>query len=241
MKIDLPWHHMHITLKDREAAALWHDQHSPAKRIQPTNRSEQLYSGPNLLQIQSIAVAPKSHNGFISSIGIGVLNLTEVIFDWQSSGGIVIVRTDHTAWIQDPWGVPFEIVEGPRVGYTHINIAANAPEQLCDWYETNLGGMRTACEWDKTRLALEYDTMLLIFIPISSSVYPSSERPLDHMGWCTRDLDATYQRLSSNGVHFPVVPRVFGPVRLAFLEDPCGCWIELVEPKNGIISKLKKI
>ncbi|MHA1885285.1 MAG: VOC family protein [Promethearchaeota archaeon] len=237
MKIDLPWHHVHITLLDREAAALWHDEHSPAKRFMPTKRSEQLYSGPNLLQIQSTAVAPESHDGFIDSIGLGVLNLTEVITDWQSSGGVVIRRTDNTAWLQDPWGVHFELVERSNVGYTHINIAAKAPEQLCDWYETNLGGIRTVCDWDKTRLALGYDTMLLFFIPMSSSVSPTTKRPLDHMGWFTKDLDATYQRLSSNGVHFPVIPRAFGPVRLAFLEDLCGCWIELVEPPNGIISK----
>jgi catechol 2,3-dioxygenase-like lactoylglutathione lyase family enzyme len=239
MKIDLPWHHVHITLIDREAAAIWHDEHSPAKRIMPTKRSEQLYSGPNLLQIQSTAVAPKSHDGFIDSIGLGVLNLAEVITDWQSSGGVVVKRTDNTAWLQDPWGVHFELIERSVAGYTHINIAVKTPEQLCDWYQSNLGGKRVICEWNKNSLALEYDTMLLVFIPMSSSLFPTVERLLDHMGWYTKDLDAIYKYLSSNGVKFPVPPRTFGPVRLAFLEDPCGCWIELVEPPNGIISKPK--
>jgi catechol 2,3-dioxygenase-like lactoylglutathione lyase family enzyme len=228
---------MHVTLKDREAAALWYDQHSPARRIQPTGRSEQLYIGSNLLQIQSTSVAPESRDAYIDSIGIGVLNPNKIITDWQSFGGIVDIHTDHTIRVRDPWGVPFEIVERPRVGYTHINIAAKAPEQLCDWYETNLGGIRTVCDWDKTHFALGYDTMLLIFIPMSSPVSPTTKGPLDHIGWFTKDLDATYQRLTSNGVYFPVIPRVFGPVRLAFLEDSCGCWIELVEPPNGIISK----
>jgi hypothetical protein len=186
-------------------------------------------------------VVPETHDGFIDSIGLGFLNLTELISDWQSSGGIVGVHTDQTVRIQDPWGVPFEIVERSPVGYTHINIAAKSPKQLCDWYESNLGGKRVICEWDKDRLALEYDTMLLLFIPISSSVSSTTERPLDHLGWYTKDLDATYQRLSSNGIHFPVLPRTYGPVRIAFLEDPCGCWIELVEPPNGIISKPTQI
>jgi hypothetical protein len=239
MKIDLPWHHVHVTLTDRETAAHWYEKHTPAKRISPTKRSEQLYSGPNLLQIQSTTVAAEPQDAIIDSIGIGVLNLAKVIADWQSSGGRVKNRTDRTIRVQDPWNVPFELVEGSRVGYTHINIAAKAPEQLCDWYETNLGGERVICEWDKTRLALEYDTMLLTFIEISSPISFTTKHPIDHIGWFTKDLDMTYQRLSSTGVHFPVTPRIFGPVRLAFLEDLCGNWVEILEPPNGIINKPK--
>jgi len=233
----LPWHHVHITLSDREAAARWHEQHSPAIRNQPTKRSENLYCGPNLLQIQSTAVAPEPRNGCIDSIGIGVSNITEAVVDWQSAGGSVDVHILRTARMQDPWGVPFELIESSRMGYTHINIATAAPEQLQDWYESNLGGARVACEWDSTRFVLAYDTMLVMFTSTTSPVSPTTERTIDHLGWYTDDLDATFHRLSVNGVHFPITPMVFGLVHLAFVEDPCGNWIELLEPPNGIVSK----
>jgi hypothetical protein len=75
--------------------------------------------------------------------------------------------------------------------------------------------------------------MFIIKSPISST----GERIIDHLGWYTEDLDTTFHQLSTNSVHFPVLPREFGPVRLAFAEDPCGNWIELLEPPNGIIMK----
>jgi len=237
MMKSLPWHHVHITLTDRQVAAKWHEQYTPAKRTQPTKRSENLYCGSNLLQIQSKAVAPESQNGYIDSIGIGVLKISEATADWQSAGGSIDNLTHHSARVRDPWGVPFELVEATHMSYTHINIAVAAPEELRDWYESNLGGTRLTCEWDDSRFVLAYDTMKIMFISATSPVLSTAERIIDHLGWYTEDLDTIYHRLSTNKVHFPVMPREFGPVRLAFAEDPCGNWIELLEPLNGIVRK----
>ena len=230
----LPWHHVHVTLADRETAAKWHDQHTPARRIQPTKRSENLFYGPNLLQIQSTAVAPEPRDGYIESIGIGVLNLSETVAEWESVGGTIDVLTSNYAKVQDPWGLPFELVEKSPGGYTHINITTVALEQLRDWYEKNLGGLRVTCEWDNTRLALEYDTMLIVFQPVNSTVLSYGKPTIDHLGWYTDDVDGIFDQLSMNGVYFPGKPRDYGLVRLAFAEDPCGIWIELhILPKGG--------
>jgi len=139
--------------------------------------------------------------------------------------------------VRDPWGVPFELIESTQLSYTHINIAGAAPKELRDWYESTLGGTRSTCKWDDSRFVLVYDTMKVMFILATSPISSTAKRFIDHLGWYTEDLDATYHRLSTNNVHFPVIPREFGPVRLAFAEDPCGNWIELLEPPNGIISK----
>ena len=233
----LPWHHVHVTPTDREAAAKWHDQHTPARRVQPTKRSENLYAGPNLMQFQSAAVAPEPRNGRIESIGIGVLNVSKTIADWQSAGGFIDIFTKDTAKVRDPWGVPFELIESSHMGYTHINIGVTAPEQLRNWYESNLGGTRVTCDWDNTRFVLAFDTMLIMFISVTKPISSTAERYIDHLGWFTEDLDTTYQRLSANNVRFPVMPRKYGPVRIAFAEESCGNCIELLEPPNGKIRK----
>jgi len=36
---------------------------------------------------------------------------------------------------------------------------------------------------------------------------------------------------------FSVKPREFGSVQLAFITDPAGMWIELVEPPGQVIPK----
>ncbi|MHA1988288.1 MAG: VOC family protein [Promethearchaeota archaeon] len=237
MMKSLPWHHVHITLPNREEAAKWHEEYTLAKRTQPTKRSENLYIGPNLLQIQGKSIASKAVKGYIDSIGLGVLKISDATTNWQSAGGSIDKATHYSVKVRDPWGVPFELIESPQEGYTHINIATNEPQELCDWYEKNLGGTRVPCEWDKTRVALKYDTMLIVFNPVNSTVFSTTERNIDHIGWYTDDVDAIFHQLSGNGVYFPGKPRDFGPVRLAFAEDPCGIWIELhILPKGGKLT-----
>ncbi|MBW1709041.1 MAG: hypothetical protein JRJ73_04050 [Deltaproteobacteria bacterium] len=176
----LPWHHVHITLPDREAAAIWYASHTPAERGQPTKRSENLFCGPNLLQIQINAVANEPRGARIDSIGIGVPDREAALADWQSGGGSVIVRTATTARLNDPWGTPFELVETAQAGFTH----------LLAWYEVNLGGERTVCEWDSSRLALAYDTIQIVFAKTKPEAAATAGRPIDHLGWYTKGLDA---------------------------------------------------
>jgi hypothetical protein len=76
-----------------------------------------------------------------------------------------------------------------------------------------------------------------MFYSIKPIVSSLRERPIHHLGWYTNNLDDLFQKMSSKGINFPIKPREFGPVRLAFAEDPCGIWIELLEPPNGIIRK----
>lgn len=230
----LPWHHIHVTLADREKAAIWHDQNTPATRVQPTKRSENLYCDSNLLQIQSTAVGPEPGNGYIDSIGLGVLDLSKAIVEWKFAGGTIDILTRDYAKVRDPWGLPVELVEKSVGGYTHVNITTEAIEQLRDWYEKNIGGKRVICEWDSARLALEYDTMLIVFNSVKSTVFSSGKPIIDHLGWYTDDVDGIFHQLSMNGVKFPRKPMDYGPVRLAFAEDPCGIWIELhILPKGG--------
>ena len=90
------------------------------------------------------------------------------------------------------------------------------------------------CEWDSNRLALEYDTMLIVFNSVKSTAFSSGKPINGHLGWYTDDVDGLFHELSKNGVKFPVKPRDYGTVRLAFAEDPCGLWIELhILPRGG--------
>ena len=233
----LPWHHIHITLPDREAAAIWLANHTPVERRPPTKRSENLVWGPNLLQIQTDAVANEPRSALIDSVGMGVTNLESALAKWQSGGGSVVSKTTETARMNDPWGTPFEMIETDQAGFTHINIATPDAERLRAWYLVNLGGEPVPCGWNSSRLVLMYDTIQIVFAKMEPDFTSTAGRPLDHLGWYTDDLDATFERLSANGVSFPVPPREFGPVRLAFAEDPCGIWFELLESQDGNIIK----
>ncbi len=232
----LPWHHVHVTLDNREDVASWYAENGIADRREPTKRSENLVITPNLLQVQGSAVAPAPESAWIDSIGLGVTLLDQAVENWVNAGAELVSRSSAVLLL-DPFGLPFELVETEQVGFTHINIVSANPAELAGWYQTNLGGDQAICEWDTSRTAVGFDSMQLIFSSVDLIPRDTRSRPIDHLGWFTSNLDETFVKMSSNDVKFPIPPREFGAVRLAFAEDPCGLWFELLEPVNGVITK----
>lgn len=53
---------------------------------------------------------------------------------------------------------------------------------------------------------------------------------LDHLGFRVEDLDGAIARLTNLGARVRIPAFREGEVRLAFLSDPDGVWIELYEP-----------
>jgi predicted enzyme related to lactoylglutathione lyase len=54
---------------------------------------------------------------------------------------------------------------------------------------------------------------------------------LDHIGFEVKDLDAYVKKLEANGLKMDMQPRVIPAlgVKIAFLTDPTGVYIELTE------------
>ncbi|MDP6377794.1 MAG: VOC family protein [Pseudomonadales bacterium] len=230
-----PWHHVHITLPDRTEAAAWHSAHTPAHRVAATPRSENLYIGPNLLQIQGEAVATAPEHGRVARIGIGVPDVGDVVEHMLARGGRLRHADGDATVVEDAWGTCLELVERPSPGYTHVAVECHDPGALAAWYERMLGGIRGDCAWDRQRTLVVFDTMALTFE--QRDTFKPETGIIDHYGWYTEDLDVAYSELSNLGVSFPVAPRQFGKVRLAFMHDPVGIWIELLEAEGKRIEK----
>ena len=52
-----------------------------------------------------------------------------------------------------------------------------------------------------------------------------------HYGFVVSDVDGAYDELSNSGVEFVMEPTTFGNLRIAFLTDPDGVRVELIEHK----------
>lgn len=50
-----------------------------------------------------------------------------------------------------------------------------------------------------------------------------------HFGFVVEDVDAARADLGGAGVEFVMEPTDFGDLRIAFLLDPTGTWVELIE------------
>ena len=239
----LPWHHAHITLPDRKAGAVWYSRLG-GRVGQPTPRSENVWYSENLLQIQTEAVAGTSE-GWISHLGFSNRDMGSLLTRLNLTHPVA--RTPVGTYLaQDPWGTPIEFIESGDDRLHHIQIICNDPGNLADWYARCLGGDVVACPWDNARLSIAYDSITIVFAEAgyfqnsgvaASAHQPGTARNIDHIGWYTSDLDGTAARLRDAAVDFRVTPRKFGNIQLAFITDPTGIWIELVEPPGQVIPK----
>ena len=110
-------------------------------------------------------------------------------------------------------------------GYHNIHIAAPDPEAAVAWYVEHLGAVRTNSGAPHVMIG-----ETLIAFQETDEVRPSAGSALDHFGVSVPDLDAAMRALEGSGatVTSPIrdVPGLF---KLAFIEDPFGARIELVE------------
>src|SRR5437773_3669048 len=111
----------------------------------------------------------------------------------------------------------------PILDHIHLNV----PDQAkgVEWYQKNLGGQAMTEAPDRLMLG---DTRL-IFLR-NANGQPSSGSALDHLGFSFADLDAKMKELEAAGAKVVTpVREVAGLFKLAFIEDPWGTRIELVQ------------
>jgi predicted enzyme related to lactoylglutathione lyase len=109
--------------------------------------------------------------------------------------------------------------------YDHIHLNVPDTAAAANWYEKNFGGTRITEAPDRIR----YGSTRLMFLRMANAT-PSSGSAIDHIGFSFADLDAKMKEFEANGVKIvqPVrdVPGLF---KLAFVEDPWGTRIEVVQ------------
>jgi len=239
---NFPWHHAHVTIPDRQIAASWYEKHLDARLTAPTKRSENLMYGDNLVQFQSESVATAATGSQLYSLGISLPNMEQRIAQLVEAGAVLIApqtlrdignTKPPIVEIMDPWGVRLELREG-LLEHSYLHIICDSPAELAAWYQDNLHGSIGACDFDEHRRVISWDRFSLHFSErhqgASTVDHPAAPGHIDHFGWYTGNLDRSYEQLSRAGVSFPVPPKSFGLVRLAFIKDPTGNWIELLEP-----------
>jgi len=133
--------------------------------------------------------------------------------------------------------VAVAVVAAPAAGQTPVmpildHIHLNVPDQAkaVEWYQKNFGGQPFAEAPDRVMFC---DTRL-IFLK-NDKGQPSSGSALDHLGFSVADIDAKMKEFEAAGVKIvnPVrdVPGLF---KLAFIEDPWGTRIEVVQDADKL-------
>jgi catechol 2,3-dioxygenase-like lactoylglutathione lyase family enzyme len=109
--------------------------------------------------------------------------------------------------------------------YDHIHLNVPDPAAGASWYEKHFGGKRITEAPER----LMFGSTRFMFLRRADAT-PSAGSALDHIGFSVPDLDATMKALESAGVKVTTPAReVQGLFKLAFVEDPWGTRIEVVQ------------
>ena len=114
----------------------------------------------------------------------------------------------------------------PTYPYDHIHLNVPDPAAASAWYEKNIPGGRRITEAPDR---IMYGSTRLMFLR-NATAKPSAGSAIDHIGFSVADLDAKMKEWEAAGIKVtaPVrdVPKLF---KLAFLEDPWGTRLEVVQ------------
>ncbi|HKV04293.1 MAG TPA: VOC family protein [Candidatus Acidoferrales bacterium] len=109
--------------------------------------------------------------------------------------------------------------------YDHIHLNVPDPAAAANWYEKYFGGHRIA----EAPNRLMFGSTRFMFLP-RADAKPSSGSVIDHVSFSVADLDAKVKEFEADGVKIVTPERdVPGLFKLAFVEDPWGTRIEVVQ------------
>ena len=109
--------------------------------------------------------------------------------------------------------------------YDHIHVNVPDPAAAANWYEKYFGGRRITEAPDR----LMFGSTRFMFLK-KADAKPSSGSAVDHVGFSFADLDAKMQEFEAAGIKIVTPTRdVPGLFKLAFVEDPWGTRIEVVQ------------
>jgi catechol 2,3-dioxygenase-like lactoylglutathione lyase family enzyme len=110
--------------------------------------------------------------------------------------------------------------------YDHIHLNVPDPAAAADWYEKYFGPRRIT----EAPNRLMFGSTRLMFLARKDPTPPSAGSAIDHIGISVADLDAKMKELEAGGVKVTTPAREApGLFKLAFIEDPWGTRIEVVQ------------
>jgi catechol 2,3-dioxygenase-like lactoylglutathione lyase family enzyme len=109
------------------------------------------------------------------------------------------------------------------VGYDNVHIRVSDPRKAVEWYVQHLGGTALVA-------GQVYFGKSLIAVAKTNSPKPSTGSVIDHIGFSFPDIESKIKDLEAAGARVISAPKGEpGIFKYAYIEDPWGVKIELVE------------
>jgi catechol 2,3-dioxygenase-like lactoylglutathione lyase family enzyme len=114
----------------------------------------------------------------------------------------------------------------PRAIFHHVHLTALDPAAALDWYLKHLGGQMTKVGPFNAVLS---NNINILFTKGRDGYAGSVGSSVDHIGFSYDDIDAKMKELEAAGVEIVSGVEQEGPIKFAFVKDPFGTLIEIVQ------------
>ncbi len=110
--------------------------------------------------------------------------------------------------------------------YHHVHLNASDPPAAAEWYAKNLGGEATKVG---PFSAVGFGKVKILWFKSKEGTPGSVGSAVDHIGFSYKDIDAKMKELAESKVEIVSGVEQEGPIKYAFVKDPWGTLIEIVQ------------
>ncbi|REK17966.1 MAG: hypothetical protein DWQ37_05450 [Planctomycetota bacterium] len=142
----------------------------------------------------------------------------------------MIDRLGRTFFLVGLWAAALTVVarvsEADAADFHHVHLNVTDPVEGAKWYADMLGGEKKMLGPFNTA---EFGKTIIIFFKAKEGFPPSDGSVVDHIGFSYPDIEAKMKELADQGVNIVSGVEQEGPIKYAFVRDPWGTLIEVVE------------
>jgi catechol 2,3-dioxygenase-like lactoylglutathione lyase family enzyme len=229
--------HIHVGVPDQAKGAEWYHTHLGAA-LTPEGPDRVMYGTTRMIFQKTAAPKPSEGSAF-DLIGFSVADLDAAVKKLEADGVKIVMPPMvmdgiKSALVSDPWGTSIELVQDPRkLGLHHIGLLSPDPAASLAWFADKFGGKVTT--YDGRVAGINYGGIWLL--AKKGEAVGSAGHAIDHIGFRPANVDQAVATMKARQVKVTVEPRPLvlpsgAAMRLAFIEDPNGARIEMVQREN---------
>jgi catechol 2,3-dioxygenase-like lactoylglutathione lyase family enzyme len=233
--------HIHLTVKDVDAHTRLLTEMLGGALVKNGPLSMIQFPGVLILLRQGDAAAPPA-GSIVDHFGFVLKDINAARAKWKAANVTYTVGANNPnqGYVETAEGIRIEVFGDPSlpgpVGMDHIHMLlprADIPA-IQAWYEKVLGGLpgkrKTVANSGVTD-CVYFHRFNVSFSQSAMPREPTKGRGLDHIGFEVKNLEEFAKKLEASGIKLDSPPRQIpnSQIKVAFLTDPWGTYIELTE------------
>jgi catechol 2,3-dioxygenase-like lactoylglutathione lyase family enzyme len=233
--------HIHLTVKDVAAQTRFFTEMLGGAVVKNGPLSMIEFPGVFILLRQGDPTGPPA-GSIVDHFGFVLKDVNAARARWKAANVTYTVgaTNPNQGYVEAPDGIRVEVFGDPSlpgpVGMDHIHMLLDEKDipAIQSWYEKVLGGLpgkRKTVARSGVTDCVYFHRFNVSFSPNNMRRDPTKGRSLDHIGFEVKNLDEFAKKLEASGIKLDSQPRQIpnSQIKIAFLTDPWGTYIELTE------------